>query len=153
TCDDRHERRISGGTAVSPEETPIEAARRKHVLVIDDDESLRQELAGLLSETGYEVEEASNGLGALRMLKDGPPPDVIVCDLNIPLLNGWELRTHLRKDPRLASIPLLAISADRSPKASCADADAFLLKPLSCAVLLQVVARLAATRKSPSPVG
>jgi len=83
----------------------------REVLVIEDDSDLRESLSQALRDYGFAVTPASNGQQALELLRTGTRPSVILLDLMMPVLNGWELRDALREDPALAGIPQLVISA------------------------------------------
>ncbi|MET0593204.1 MAG: response regulator, partial [Polyangiaceae bacterium] len=87
--------------------------RAESVLVVDDDEDIRQTLASLLEAEGYHVNLAVDGGDALRTLADRPLPDVILLDLAMPRVDGREFRIRQRQDARLASIPVIIISAER----------------------------------------
>jgi CheY-like chemotaxis protein len=81
------------------------------ILVVEDDDDLRNSLSQALRDHGFAVTQASNGQQALDLLHAGTKPAVILLDLMMPVLNGWELRDALRDDPTLADIPQLVISA------------------------------------------
>jgi CheY-like chemotaxis protein len=83
----------------------------RDVLVIEDDTDLRESLSQALRDHGFGVIPAGNGQEALDLLHAGTRPAVILLDLMLPVLNGWELRDVLRHDPVLAQIPQLVISA------------------------------------------
>src|SRR5262245_7048564 len=87
------------------------------LLLVEDDVSIRSALAEMLGDEGFTVTTAENGRAALDQLRQGPAPDVIVLDLMMPEMDGWEFRVAQRADPLLAGIPLLAMSADLSAKA------------------------------------
>src|ERR1700681_4063754 len=80
------------------------------VLVVDDEENNRTLLRDPLEARGYEVEEAENGILALQQIV-AHPPNVILLDLMMPKMNGFEVCRHLRKDPKTAHIPILMITA------------------------------------------
>jgi CheY-like chemotaxis protein len=113
------------------------------VLVVDDDESIRETLSEVLRDRGFSVNVAENGAAALAHLRSHQPPRVIVLDLAMPVMSGSEFREHQLADPRLASIPVVVMSAaDRGGVvAKRMKADAFLPKPPSVRVLLETVAR------------
>jgi signal transduction histidine kinase len=115
------------------------AVPRPTVMLIDDDEQLREAVAALLAQQGYQVEQCENGLGALEQLRDGASPDVILLDLIMPQMDGWQFRVEQKRDPRFASIPVVAMSADRSAKAEAIDAYAYLEKPVNERELLDTV--------------
>src|SRR4051794_32625764 len=93
----------SDGTARSKR---AEVAR---VLVVEDDASIRDALAQLLASEGYAVDTSENGARALDRLRSAAAPDVIVLDLRMPVMDGWQFRAEQRRDPDLASIPVIAI--------------------------------------------
>jgi CheY-like chemotaxis protein len=81
------------------------------VLIVDDDESTRQALQMILEANGFRTAGAANGREALNYLRRNPPPRVILLDLMMPVMNGWEFRTLQRRDPALADIPVVVFSA------------------------------------------
>lgn len=121
--------------------TPSSTARRQ-VLVVEDEEILRDEIGMLLEESGYAISLAGNGREALMRLSTEEPPNVIILDLKMPVMDGWEFRTAQQNDHTLSGIPVIAISADRSPKAAAISADAYLRKPFDAKALLGTVSRV-----------
>jgi CheY-like chemotaxis protein len=83
----------------------------KPILVIDDDEDIRECLAEILSEEGYEVRCFSNGADALAFLQQDANASLILLDLMMPVMNGWTFREKQARDRRLASIPVFTMSA------------------------------------------
>src|SRR5262245_51298579 len=96
---------------------PEGSQRPKRVLIVEDDMEIREALALVLRDEGYRVDVSDNGLSALEQLRAGLAPDAIVLDLNMPVMDGWQFRTEVRRDARWASIPVVAVSADDSAKA------------------------------------
>jgi CheY-like chemotaxis protein len=92
------------------------------ILVVEDDHEIREAMETLLEELGYRVLTAADGRQAMQLLAriDGTSdrPRVIVLDLMMPVMNGWEVLTALQETPSLAGIPVLVISAfsDQAPK-------------------------------------
>ena len=113
------------------------------ILVVDDDVDLRRSLAEVLSELGYSVSCARNGEEALRQLQAGGVPSAILLDLAMPVMDGWTFRERMRRDPRLAGIPTVVISASLSPDVKSCEADAFLAKPFDLERLVETLGRLA----------
>lgn len=109
---------------------------QRKVLIVDDDDDLRETLAETLAAEGYSSVPASNGSEALRILTDGIGPCVLLLDLMMPVMNGWELLDIIKKMPALASIPVVAITAGRQ---SAPLADRTLHKPLETDELLAVL--------------
>lgn len=100
----------------------------KRILIVEDDVDLCLCLSDLLGEFGFETAVACNGAKALLVLADADPlPDVILLDLHMPHMDGWQLREVLRANPRYASIPIVVMSGDKA--ATDMDAAAHLMKP------------------------
>jgi signal transduction histidine kinase len=115
---------------------------RHRILLVEDDPEILGVLSGLLEEEGYEVQSSSDGRAALEHLRAGPTPEIIILDLMMPGMDGWEFRTIQRADPSLAAIPVVAISADTSSKAAAIDATGFLRKPFRFADLLSTIEKI-----------
>ncbi len=114
------------------------------VLVVEDDEDIRTDLTAILRVKGFVVEEAANGKEALARLRAGERPCLIVLDLMMPVMNGWELRAAMRADAELARLPVVVVSGKgRIPpdeERTLAPA-AVLVKPFELSELLDLVAR------------
>jgi CheY-like chemotaxis protein len=82
------------------------------VLVVEDDADTREALAAVLQSHGFRVAEAEDGAAALSHLRAAKCVCLIVLDLFMPRMNGWTFRQEQVKDPALASIPVLVVSAD-----------------------------------------
>ena len=95
------------------------------VLVIDDDDDVREGLQSFLEAEGHATEGASNGREALSLLRDQPkPPSLILLDLMMPVMSGWEVLVELDVDPRLREIPVAIMSAHPSARGSSPDGPA-----------------------------
>lgn len=81
------------------------------VLLVDDDDDLRTSMSDALEDAGFEVTPAANGREALARLADDEPIDVILLDLLMPVMNGWQFCDERQKDPQLAGIPIIVMSA------------------------------------------
>ncbi len=112
------------------------ALRGLRLLVVEDDEMIRDALTDLLRDEGATVTAVPNGRDALGELRTGGLADLILLDLMMPVMDGWEFRVEQRADPILAHVPLIAMSADMSAKARAIAADAYLRKPLDFAELV-----------------
>jgi signal transduction histidine kinase len=117
------------------------------VLVIDDEQDIREIFETVLRYDGYEVLSAADGQQALDLLRRGARPDAILLDLMMPHMDGWQFRVAQRQDPALASIPVIAVSADRTAKAAAIDANAYLAKPVDVNALLLALDRLLIARE------
>ena len=116
-----------GSPEPEPEHTPAALGR---VLVVDDDEMLRTILGRMLSEAGYDVTLAADGLEALGRLRDDGDVDLVVADLRMPRMGGQALGEHLRaRDPGLPVLYISGYAADWSPDLAAGPGSAFLQKP------------------------
>jgi DNA-binding response OmpR family regulator len=116
------------------------------VLVVEDDRNLRQILIDILDAEGYEVRGAGNGKDAMAILRAAMPgrlPDLVVLDLLLPKMNGWDFRAALQEDEALSDIPVLVVSGIGPDLVSIA-ADGHLHKPLDLDSFLATVQRLCA---------
>lgn len=113
---------------------------RFRVVVVDDDEDIRDLVVQLLEDLGFESVGFANGREALAVLRDPmSPPTVVLLDLEMPGMSGWEFREEQLADPFIRHVPVVvASSADRRS----IDADAYLPKPYEISELCQVLARL-----------
>jgi CheY-like chemotaxis protein len=87
---------------------------RRTVLVVDDDFDLRQTLREILEDEGYVVDTAANGREALDLLHRSNPPRVVVLDLMMPVMDGWQLLDELKRDDALSAVPVVVISASKT---------------------------------------
>ena len=117
-------------------------ASGRSLLVVEDDADIREALDGLLSMEGFRVAGCSNGREALDWLRASPKPDIILLDLMMPIMDGWQFRVAQKDDPELATIPVLALSADSTAKAAAIDAEAYLKKPVDYDTLIATIDRL-----------
>ena len=122
---------------------PQLAERPTQVLVIDDDDDVRESVAEILADQGYQTATASNGQEALEYLHQHPPPDVILLDLMMPVMSGDEFRAMQRHDPdpAIASIPVVVVSANDEARrhAEQLGARAFLRKPMNLDTLIDTI--------------
>ena len=109
------------------------------VLVVEDDADLRQSICTVLDDAGYSSRAAENGEVALERVRE-ERPCVILLDLMMPIMNGWEFRSEQLRDPKLSSIPVVIMTADGrgADKARTLHAD-YLKKPIHLDALLELV--------------
>ncbi|MFN7134528.1 MAG: response regulator [Myxococcales bacterium] len=110
------------------------------ILIVDDDQDVREILAQLLEDEGYAVASASNGREALDKLQTLPRPVLMILDLMMPVMSGWEVMDELRREGRKGAVRVAVASAVPNPEVP--DADAVLRKPIDLDNLLDTVARL-----------
>jgi CheY-like chemotaxis protein len=116
------------------------------VMVVDDDDEHREALSELLEVSGHEVQLYEGASRALPALRAGQLPDIILLDLMMPNMDGWEFRLVQKREPRWANVPVIAMSGLNSPQAAAMDADAFLQKPIDEQALLHTIDRVVTTR-------
>jgi CheY-like chemotaxis protein len=119
------------------------AGSGKSVLVIEDDATTRDAMSIALEDEGYSVTGVANGQEALQHLRRAAPPNLILLDLMMPIMNGWEFRKQQAQDPALQSIPVVVVSADTGvpQKAAALGATDYLIKPVDLEKLLEAVQR------------
>jgi CheY-like chemotaxis protein len=118
---------------------PLTALPR--VLVVDDDFDAREALSALLENSGYSVVAACNGQEALSCLRNSSPAGVgiILLDLMMPAMDGWEFLEHQSRDAALVQIPVIIVTA--TPSQPPLSAKAVVTKPLQFDSLVQVINR------------
>jgi two-component system chemotaxis response regulator CheY len=112
------------------------------ILIVDDELSIREMMADLRADEGYSVQTAIDGVDALAQLHTSSDlPELIVLDLMMPRMNGWEFRAALRQDPALASIPVVVLSAhpDVAQMSQTLSVAEYLPKPIHIDRLLAII--------------
>ena len=111
------------------------------ILVVDDDPDIRDSLREVLEDEGYEVACVGNGREALDHLKAAsPPPCVILLDLMMPVMDGWQFRREQKQIPEIANIPLVVITAT-GKRPVLIDAAELVMKPLDLNRLFEAIER------------
>jgi len=114
----------------------------KHILVVEDEEDNRQILRDLLTKAGYEMTEAVNGEEALAEVAR-QRPDLILMDIHLPVMDGYETTRRIRIKPDLKSVPIIAVTsyalAGDESKALASGCDAYVSKPYSPRQLLEKI--------------
>lgn len=113
------------------------------ILVIEDDDDIRETIRDVLQDEGYRVDTAANGREAIDHLQDGHLPAVILLDLMMPVMNGAEFLDELSADPRLVTIPVIVVSAwPRQPSRLGRHSTAYVRKPIDLRELIGQIERL-----------
>lgn len=115
----------------------------RHILVVDDDPAIRDVVADILEMSDYAVRQASNGAEALAEVRTWPPA-LVLLDLMMPIMDGWEFLRRCRREPPCAPIPVAVMSAARDASAVSQElgAAAFLPKPFDLDDVVLTVTRL-----------
>jgi DNA-binding response OmpR family regulator len=115
------------------------------VLVVDDSDVLRKIVSFNLTKEGYVVEEARDGLEGLEKMKSNKP-DLVILDVMMPHLNGFEVLKRMRADPELSNVPVIILTAkggeNDAKMALQSGANGFLTKPFSPVKLVEEVRRV-----------
>ena len=119
-------------------------AKRHSVLVVDDDDNVRALYADALEESGHMVAVAVDGAEALDRLQGGSIPCVVLTDVRMPRMDGWELSRAVARDPELASIPVVLVTGDKILSFSSPALD----KPFSAVELDGIVQRSCALHRA-----
>lgn len=109
------------------------------LLVVHDNEDLRNVLVELLTSEGFPVEEAHNGHAALEKMRAGYKPDVILSDLLMPVMDGYELNRELKRHETWSSIPLIVLTGLNVGADRLTDIEAILQLPFDSETLLDRV--------------
>lgn len=120
-------------------------AEKHQILVIDDEDSIRDFVSQVLADENYEVATARNGAQALELINKGCQPKLILLDMRMPIMNGWDFAKAYRQLP-VKHVPIVVMTAatDASVFASEVKADSFLAKPFNLDDLLDKVSKFSA---------
>ncbi len=116
------------------------------VLVVDDNEALRENLAEALQLEGYAVAVAANGQAALERLAQDPAPGVVLLDFKLPGMSGADLLARIRGDPRLAGVRVVMTTGSTGIRSLTGSADAVLMKPFGVRELLAALKKVGVAR-------
>ena len=116
----------------------------KLILIVEDDLDVARLEAEVLEAEGYRTAIAANGWEALDHLRHNNPPDLILLDMMMPIMDGWKFREEQRKLPAVASIPVVTVTADSDArgKAASIQAAGHVAKPMRIDTLLDEVERI-----------
>jgi two-component system chemotaxis response regulator CheY len=116
----------------------VDQAAVAKILVVEDDADLGEVVCEILTISGYRASHAMDGIAALQILRAGELPDLILLDLMMPRMDGWEFREALLRNKSLKDIPVIVFSAV-TEIAKPIKADRFLRKPVAPEVLLSAI--------------
>ena len=117
---------------------------RPTVLIVDDEPDLRATICDVLAEEGWNAIGAGDGAAALRLLREGLRPRLILLDLVMPGMDGWRFREAQAADPQLASIPVILLCSETHARSAPIDVAMLLRKPVAIDELTQTVERFCA---------
>ena len=123
--------------------------KHRKVMVVEDDHLIREAIAEALDEEGFEVVEAANGREALEKLHH-EGASLVLLDLMMPVMDGWQFRQAQVQNETLASIPVIVVSAAGRDRIERIDADAYLSKPIDLEELLRYVTEFCPSGDGPA---
>jgi two-component system, chemotaxis family, chemotaxis protein CheY len=119
----------------------------KKVMVVDDSRTVRQQVGVVLREAGYDVVEAGDGLEGAEKIAATPDLALVICDVNMPRMNGIEMLALVKSDPKHANLNVLMLTTEGQPvliqRAKAAGARGWIVKPFKPELLLATVKKLA----------
>jgi CheY-like chemotaxis protein len=127
-----------------PASSALAPSLARQILIVEDDADLREMMAQLLTLEGYHIATVANGREALDYLSRSGKPALILLDLMMPVMDGWEFRREQQRDPNLAEVPVVVLSAVDQARAATANAHAFVKKPIDFDHLLALIGHYSA---------
>ena len=118
----------------------------KTILVVDDSGTVRQQVSMALKQAGFAIVEAADGQEALAAIESNPAIDMVVCDVNMPNLNGLEMVEKVKSNPAHKALPILMLTTEGQPsmirRAKDAGAVGWIVKPFDANQLVQTAKHL-----------
>ena len=118
----------------------------KRVLVVDDSATVRQQVGNALQQAGYEIVEAVDGADGLSKLADNSDISMVICDINMPRMNGLEMIEHIAQSKTIKKVPVVMLTTEGQPaliqRARQAGAKGWIVKPFKPDLLLAAVNKL-----------
>ncbi len=118
----------------------------KKILIVDDSATVRQQVRLALEGAGFDVEEAVDGLAGKERINKAGRLDAVVCDVNMPRMNGIEMIESVKADPRHGSLPIVMLTTEGQPalvkRAKAAGATGWMIKPFNASLLIATLKKL-----------
>jgi two-component system chemotaxis response regulator CheY len=128
----------------------IDSTHKKKVLIVDDSSTIRRQVASVLIEAGFDVMEAGDGVDGAERIRATPDLALVLCDVNMPRLNGLEMLESLSADIQARSLPVVMLTTEGEPqailRAKQAGARAWIVKPFKEHLLVGAVRKLTEAR-------
>lgn len=122
----------------------------KKILIVDDSVTLRRQVRTTLTRAGFEVVEAADGLEGKARIDADPELAVVICDVNMPRMNGIDMVEQVKSDPAHAELPIVMLTTEAKPelmqRAKRRGARAWIMKPFEPRLLTAAVHKLSAGR-------
>jgi two-component system chemotaxis response regulator CheY len=121
---------------------------KKRILVVDDSAAVRQQVAIVLAEAGFEVVEAGDGVDGASVIATDRGIAMVICDVNMPRMNGLDMVTQVKKEAQNAALPIVMLTPEGQPamikQAKDAGAKGWIVKPFKADQLVATVKKLTA---------
>lgn len=118
----------------------------KRILIVDDSPSVRQQVGQALRPAGYDIVEAADGVEALDCIEKQQDLAMVLCDVNMPRMNGLELLDKLKESGRVQSLPVLMLTTEGQPalmqRAKASGAKGWVVKPFKVPLLVAAIQKL-----------
>lgn len=119
----------------------------RKILIVDDSLTVRQQVGLVLSQAGYEVVEAADGREAVNQVAGNPDLSLVVCDVNMPVMDGLEFLETIKREPQHSNLPVLMLTTEGQPaqiqRAKSAGAKGWMVKPFVPDLLVAAARKLA----------
>ena len=120
----------------------------KKILVVDDSRAVRQQVSMTLSQAGFEVLEAEDGEQGADVIRKDSDVAMVICDVNMPRMNGLEMVEAVKAEPAFAALPIVMLTTEGQPalmkRAKAAGAKGWIVKPFKAAMLVATAQKLTA---------
>jgi len=121
----------------------------KKIIVVDDSQTVRQQVGTVLKQAGFEVIDAVDGLDGVDAIGRTPDAAMVICDVNMPRMNGLEMLEAIKKEPRHAGLSVVMLTTEGQPqlieRAKKAGAKGWIVKPFKAELLLAAVRKITAS--------
>jgi two-component system chemotaxis response regulator CheY len=118
----------------------------KRILVIDDSPTVRQQVGNVLRQAGFEIAEAVDGIDGAAKIREDQSIAAVLCDVNMPRLNGMDMLEEVKRDPKNAALPIVMLTTDGQPEhiahARRCGAKGWIIKPFKPELLVAAVSKL-----------
>jgi two-component system chemotaxis response regulator CheY len=119
----------------------------KKILVVDDSQTVRQQVEAVLSGAGFVVLSAQDGLAGAEVIENNPDLSLVICDVNMPRMNGLEMVALVKSKPQNAALPIVMLTTESQPamiqQAKAAGAKGWIVKPFDAKALILTAQKLA----------
>lgn len=121
----------------------------KKIIVVDDSQTVRQQVGATLKQAGFDVIDAVDGIDGVDVIGRTPDLAMVICDVNMPRMNGLEMLETIKKEPRHAALPIVMLTTEGQPhiieRAKKGGAKGWIVKPFKAELLLAAVRKITAS--------